>query len=277
MKAITACDVHEKLRGVKRSFPLVVALVATTTAAGADEAKPRDVGTLIGGKVGLDAALLLVGGGLNVVGAKLLEPSHAGRAPLDGLGHRDRSPPLDTASDVTVTLGAIAGVGGGLATEASLSRHGGDLARAPLILFEAGVMAEAFTQMTKNAFGVCRPRDWDDRTRTCPDDDEAHRSFPSGHSSPLAGMAGAAWGLWMLPTGRRDAFAPLAIGMSGLALTMPVLREKAGAHSWVDTGTAVAIGVAIGFATAALHLERHDNPGASPPTTAQPLGLSGTW
>ena len=263
---------------MKHSVPLALALVATTTVAHADDTRPRDLSTAIGGKAGFDAALLAVGGGLNLVGAFVLTPSHAGRAPLDGLGHRDRSPPLDTASDATVTLGGIAGLSGALVTEGALSRHGGDLARAPLILLEGAVLAEAFTQMTKNVFGVCRPRDWDDRTRRCPDDDEANRSFPSGHSSPLAGMAGAAWGLWMLPTGRRDAFAPLALGMSGLALTMPVLREKAGAHSWVDTGTAVAIGAVIGFATAALHVQHETSGNAGTAgTTAQPIGLAGTW
>jgi hypothetical protein len=83
----------------------------------------------------------------------------------------------------------------------------------------------------------------------------------------------------MLPTGRRDAFAPLALGLTGLAITMPVLREQAGAHSWVDTGTAVLIGSAIGFGTAALHLARtSDTPATvTPVVSAQQIGLAGTW
>jgi hypothetical protein len=94
-------------------------------------------------------------------------------------------------------------------------------------------------------------------------------------------MAGAAYGLWLLPSGRRDAFVPAALVLTGLAFVLPVLREEAGMHSWVDTGFAVLLGAAIGFGTAALHLRTDQGPPSGEPpirgTSATPLSVAGVF
>jgi membrane-associated phospholipid phosphatase len=141
------------------------------------------------------------------------------------------------------------------------------------------------TQLLKNVFGICRPRDWEESTRTCgtmgergndeASIDEAHRSFPSGHSAPLAGMAGAAMGLYLLPTTpRRDQLA-VALTSLGFAMTVVALRERGGAHSWVDTGAAFITGGLAGFLTAALHVRTVDSTPSGPATTtAAPVMMS---
>ena len=94
--------------------------------------------------------------------------------------------------------------------------------------------------------------------------DEAHRSFPSGHSAPLAGMAGAAMGMYLLPSPHRPEQLPVALTTLGFALTVVALRERAGAHSWVDVGAAFVSGGLAGFLTAALHVKKTDETGTAP-------------
>lgn len=219
------------------------ALLLISTAAGAREMRPTM------GETGWnDAAFVAAGAAGIVVGSFVLRPTGGDRAPLDGLGHRPHSPAVDRAGDVAVVLGLSAGAG----LSSLVDRD--DRLRGPIITLEGALAASMFVQLGKNLFGVCRPRDWSDVTYTCASSDEAHRSFPSGHTAPLAGMAGAALGLALLPSSPPKAELALAVGSTSIALVVALLRERAGAHSFVDTGTALLLGGLAGFGVAALHL-----------------------
>lgn len=215
------------------------------------------------------------------VGTSVMTPVRVDRAPLDGQGHRPRVEELGRAGDyaaaVGLTTGALFSFLGDLG-EAT----GPEMFRGPVITLEGALAGSMITQVVKNAFGICRPRDWDNETRTCTTKgeggndeaqiNEAHRSFPSGHSAPLAGMAGAALGMYLLPTSPRRADLAVALTSLGFAMTILVLRVRAGAHSWVDTGAAFITGGLAGFATAALHLRVSNTSSAA--TTAQPVMFS---
>lgn len=224
-----------------------------------------------------DLGFVAATSGVLLGGTFLLSPPRVDRAPLDGLGRREISRPLGRAGDASLRIGLGVGATLGFLTELGHESRDRDLLRAPLIMAEGALAASAFTQLLKNAFGVCRPRDWDPQTRRCaptidsepglsPEarEDEARRSFPSGHNAPLAGMAGAAMGLYLLPSPRRPEYLPVALTSTGFALTTVLLRERAGAHSWVDTLAAFATGGLAGFATAALHLKTTPAPRATP-------------
>lgn len=266
-----------------------VALGAPRTAA-ADEPRTRDLQPFMGGNGLYDLGFVAATSGVLLGGTFLLAPPRVDRAPLDGLGRREISRPLGRAGDASLRLGL--GVGAGLAflTELGQDARGRGLVRAPLIMAEGALAASAFTQLLKNAFGVCRPRDWDPVARRCsptvdsepglsPEEreDEARRSFPSGHNAPLAGMAGAAMGLYLLPSPRRPEYLPVALTSTGFALTTVLLRERAGAHSWVDTLAAFAAGGAAGFATAALHLKSTRVPSSDPAGPIAAPQAAPTW
>lgn len=216
--------------------------------------------------------------GAAAIGAFAITPRLGDRAPLDGLGYRPRSDALERVSDITVGGGMVGSVGLALALESSLGRRGVDRFRAPLILAEGAALASAIIHLTKNLGGVCRPRDWSDERQVCTTvgergaterarELEAHRSFPSGHTTPLAGMAGAAWGMWLLPSRDGEHFVPLVAATTTLSLAMVALRPLAGAHSWVDTGTGFGVGFASGFAAALLHTTRRES---TPSVAASP-------
>jgi membrane-associated phospholipid phosphatase len=201
-----------------------------------------------------------------VLGMYVLEPPAVGREPFDGRGGQARNPTFDTISDVTLVSGLSLAALGSFAVERwGEGRTGWQLARGPLILAEAVFLTLGVVSLAKN-LGECRPRAWDDATRTCVGSTpgspvrEDRVSFPSGHTSPLAAMAGASLGLWLLPERRAWAWAPVALGAGLLAGAMLVFRVVAGAHNWVDTGTGFALGLGLGFATAALHTRRGDDP-----------------
>ena len=78
-------------------------------------------------------------------------------------------------------------------------------------------------------------------------------------------------GLYLLPDPRRPEYLPVALTSTGFAVTTVLLRERAGAHSWVDTLAAFATGGLAGFATAALHVKAVRAPKA---TAGDPLVTS---
>ena len=216
-----------------------------------------------------------------LVGTYVIRPGRSDVAPLDGLGHRPRVEALGRASDFALGIGIGTGIGLALLTEIGHGSRGADLLRGPTVVTEGMLAGTMLTQLLKNLFGVCRPRDWNDASARCEmlgetnerDDDrrdEAHRSFPSGHNAPLAGMAGAALGLYLLPAPHRAEYLPVALSSLGFALTVVVLRERAGAHSWVDTVGAFISGGIAGFATAALHVQTTK----TEPTVAAPAAMS---
>jgi membrane-associated phospholipid phosphatase len=263
-------------RAAGRGGAFVAALAVATGARAEGGERRRDVGVTMLGNGAYDAGFVALAAGALLGGTYVLRPSGGDRAPLDGLGRREHVPHLDRAGDFAVGIGLGTGATLALLTELGDGERGWRLARGPLVVAEGALAASAFTQLLKNVFGVCRPRDWEPVARRCgvsgesarrsPREraDEAHRSFPSGHNAPLAGMAGASMGLYLLPTGRRPEYLPVALTATGFALTTVVLREQAGAHSWVDTGAAFLSGGAAGFVAALLHLETRAAPGPGP-------------
>ena len=265
-------------------LPMALVVVLTLLYAhspGTAHAKDRDMSVTMLGSPLYDAAFV----SLNIVGlyvgTKTLHPVRADRAPLDGAGHRPRVEALGVAGDYAAVIGLTTGAVFSFLGDLG-EAQGADIFRGPVITLEGALAGSMITQLVKNAFGVCRPRDWDNATRTCTtkgevghgesEIDEAHRSFPSGHSAPLAGMAGAALGMYLLPTVPRRADLAVALTSLGFASTILVLRVRAGAHSWVDTGAAFITGGLAGFATAALHLRVTER--STGATTAQPVMFS---
>lgn len=225
----------------------------------------------------VDYAVLAGSAGMIAVGTFALEPpADSEIAPLDGLGHRDRVVGLSLASDLVFALGSMGAVGGAFLVERDLGARGWQWIRTARILLEAEGVTLGVVSIVKNFGGVCRPRAWNDATAACDSvDPEDRRSFPSGHTAPLAALAGASLGMWLLPSGPRSTgHAILVASTAALALTNTTLRVAAGAHSWVDTSVGFTLGFALGFATAALHVR-------SVPVvvTPSPTGvvLSGRW
>lgn len=258
---------------------LAILLFAMTVLIAPRARAERDISVAMLGNPLYDVGFVTLSVAGLYVGSKVLHPLRRDRAPLDGGGHRPRVAELGRAGDYAATIGLITGASLSLLGELGSEARGAESFRGPVVTLEGALFGSMITQLLKNAFGVCRPRDWDNATRTCTtkgeggDDegaiDEAHRSFPSGHTAPLAGMAGAALGMYMLPTAPRREHLAVALTSVGFAATILVLRVRAGAHSWVDTGAAFITGSLAGFATAALHLRvTKDEPAA---TTAQPI------
>ena len=121
------------------------------------------------------------------------------------------------------------------------------------------LIALGVVSLLKNVVGECRPRAWDDTAGQCVGTTrgavvrEDRVAFPSGHTAPLAAMAGAALGMMVLPSRARIGYWPVLVTAGALAITNFTLRVVAGAHSWVDTATGFALGAGLGFGTAALH------------------------
>lgn len=248
------------MRPLALTLSLSVSLVCVAPAV---SAQSRDVHLAMGGSYLWDLAWV---GGAAAMGlpSLFLEPPTVNVAPLDGLGGRPWNPGVATASDVVLWGGMGATLGLGVVVERwGRDARGVTLLRASLVMGEATAMTLGIVGLTKNILGECRPRAWNDATSTCDaavTDDR--RSFPSGHTSPLAAMAGASLGMMLFPTGGQRAYWPLVATATALAASNLVLRVVAGAHNWVDTSTGFALGFSVGLATAALH------------TYATPAGVS---
>ena len=264
-------------------------LVAASLLLGAPAAlaqERRETTTFLRNDWRLDAGLVAASGAAFLVGTFAIQPSLAQRAPLDGLGHRPRSEPFEIASDTVLAAGAIGSLVMARAIERGEGRQGIDQWRAPIVLGEAALLASAFVHLTKNITGTCRPRDWDEARSRCDPErgerlssagarlDEAHRSFPSGHTAPIAAIAAASAGLWLFPTGRDPAFFPLTLVSGATALSMVALRPLAGAHSWADTGTGFLIGSASGLLVSYLHTRTVSSGGPSVNISASPVQIS---
>lgn len=233
----------------------LAALPLLLLATHARSARADDVRATIGGNGWYDAALVTTASAGILVGSFGLPARKGDRAPLDGAGHRPARPGWALASDVTLVLGLAAGsTAAGLVDRSAPGDRDSTRLRGPIVTLEGALVGSMLAQLTKNLFGVCRPRDWDDGTRTCAATDDARRSFPSGHTAPLAGMAGAALGIALLSGERRAGEVGVAVGTTSLALLMAVLRDRAGAHTLIDTGAALLFGGLAGFGVAALHL-----------------------
>jgi hypothetical protein len=242
-------------------FSLVAALVIALSpaAAAAQDPPPRRLMTALPGGGGVDVGVVAGSLTLTALGTfVLVPPSTTQIAPLDGLGHRPLDDGAGLATNVILGLGGLGAIGVSLAGELSRGARGWTSLRAPLILTEAAVLSLGVVSLVKNLGGVCRPRAWDDATATCASTNpEDRRAFPSGHTAPLAALSGASLGLWLLPSGPHDPWAAgLFVFSTALAVSNLVLREAAGAHSWVDTSVGFALGFSLGITTAALHVRR---------------------
>jgi len=128
--------------------------------------------------------------------------------------------------------------------------------RASVVDFEAAMLSTGLVQLIKRMAGRCRPRAWSIRAHECvPLDDDDYAAFPSGHTAPVAAIAGSRLTLALRSEGgellgwRYGAFA----FAETLSLAAAYLRVRAGAHSWED----VTAGWLIGHATGALVMLAH--------------------
>lgn len=221
--------------------------------------RTRDVHLVMLGAPWWDIGYLTLGGAMGAGGLAMSPPTvHV--APLDGLGGRAERRDVGVASDV-VLYGGMAGVVvlGAVSERWGEGSRGLNVLRAPLILGESALIALGVVSLLKNVVGECRPRAWDDTAGQCVGTTrgavvrEDRVAFPSGHTAPLAAMAGAALGMMVLPSRARIGYWPVLVTAGALAITNFTLRVVAGAHSWVDTATGFALGAGLGFGTAALH------------------------
>lgn len=262
---------------------LSLALVlASARGARAEGATRRDVTLRMQGSGWYDAAYIGGAGAFWAIGVLVLKPPAGHVAPLDGRGHHPHDDFYARASDLTVGFAAPVAMLAAYGIEAGARTPGSERLRGSLVLGEAALVGGAVVGVVKNLAGVCRPRSWDGE-RCLPHtpksfDPEELLSFPSGHSVPIAAMAGASYGLWLFPEGRNARYLPLALSLTAVAVTVPVLRIKAGAHTWVDTLTGGLIGAAVGLGTAALHLAKVETTAATgtagAPSTAPPQVVS---
>lgn len=262
---------------LSRVLPLSLAFTLASAPALAVDAPPARLVTTLPGGAATDVGVLAAALTFTALGNLALTPSSTAQvAPLDGLGHRDLDPTAGLATDLILGIGGLGAIGVSLVGELARSPRGWGWLRAPLILTESAALALGLTSMMKNLGGVCRPRAWSDATATCdsaaPDD---RRSFPSGHTAPLAALSGASLGMWLLPSGPRDPWAAgLFVATTALAVGNLTLRVAAGAHSWIDTSAGFALGFSLGITTAAFHVRR------APVTVAlsgSGVVLSGVW
>lgn len=148
--------------------------------------------------------------------------------------------------------------------------------RTSLIDVEAVMLATGVTNVIKRLSGRCRPRAW--HQGRCGRDDTDFDAFPSGHTAPVAAIAGVR----LLLALRTPGDASLRLGAVSVAETATLvtmaLRMGAGAHSWEDVGTGMIVGHVTGIALAALH-PMIDLPPAAPGALSAPAtgGTAFTW
>jgi membrane-associated phospholipid phosphatase len=170
----------------------------------------------------------------------------------------ERNETLGLASDITgAAAGTLLQLGSGYALEGSYLAGAGvphpfsRALRTSLIELEAAALSTGLSSMIKRVSGRCRPRSW--RTDRCGDTDLDFDAFPSGHTTPVAAIAGVRLNLALRTTGdAAPRLGALALAEAATVVTM-ALRIGAGAHSWQDVGAGMILGHVTGFALAAIH------------------------
>jgi membrane-associated phospholipid phosphatase len=141
--------------------------------------------------------------------------------------------------------------------------------RSTLIELEATTLASGIAIGIKRLAGRCRPRAW--REGKCGTVDTDYDAFPSGHTTPVAAVAGARFALAINTLGgaRGYRYASFALA-EGATVFTAVLRVAAGAHSWEDVLGGWIIGHGTGMLLAYLHpmIDANDE---RPTETSQPL------
>ena len=138
---------------------------------------------------------------------------------------------------------------GGYYQERGIADPYGRALRTSLIDTEAVLFAAGITVALKRMTGRCRPRAW--RDGRCAGGE--YDGFPSGHTAPVAALAGSR--LVLAAQSHGDAVRrQLAFGFAeGATIATGLLRILAGAHSWEDVVAAWTIGHATGALTALAH------------------------
>jgi membrane-associated phospholipid phosphatase len=171
---------------------------------------------------------------------------------------RDRNDELGAISDYSgAFVGSMFQVLGGYVTEAIYyDRNDAKVPleralRTSLVDLEAVVIGSGLTIGIKRISGRCRPRSWKDGR--CGPKQAENDAFPSGHTTPLAAIAGARLTLALRSDGD-DAPRWLAFGFAeGATLLTGVLRVLAGAHSWEDVVGGWALGTSVGALVGLTH------------------------
>lgn len=197
---------------------------------------------------------------------------------------RDRNDTFGAISDYSgAFVGSMFQVVGGYVTEAIYyDRNNAKVPleralRTSLVDLEAVVLGSGLTIGIKRISGRCRPRSWKDGR--CGPKDAENDAFPSGHTTPMAAIAGARFALAIRSDGD-DAPRWLAFSFSeGATLLTGVLRVLAGAHSWEDVASGWALGSSVGALVGLTHQlvpvpEKSGQTGPAP--TQQPTSLF-TW
>lgn len=139
--------------------------------------------------------------------------------------------------------------------------------RTSLIDLEAVVLGTGLTIGIKRISGRCRPRSFKDGV--CGPKEAENDAFPSGHTTPVAAIAGARLTLALRSNGD-DAPRWLAFGFAeGATILTGVLRVLAGAHSWEDVAGGFALGNSVGALVGVVH-QLVPVPAKAQPAAGQP-------
>lgn len=192
----------------------------------------------------------------------------------------DYSRVIDRVSDVTGAYGGSAlAILSGYALERAYfddagSKGGGVYAlHGALVDVESAALSRGVVDALKRLTGRCRPRYFESGRCTS----KLRDAFPSGHTTPLAAIAGARL-FTSLNTPSPAGFRWTSFGIAEtLAFTTAILRVQAGMHSWSDVGTGLLLGHALGLLVAVAHpVQRVDRSDYPIPETSQ-SGFALTW
>ncbi|WP_437318886.1 phosphatase PAP2 family protein [Sorangium sp. So ce385] len=249
----------------------------TTAAAQAGPAAPDWAFGTPGGEVAVAAVCTAS------LGAYLLPQR---RSTWGAASSEERNETIGLVSDITgAAVGTMLVLGSGYALEggylagAGVRRPFSRALRTSLIEVEAAALSTGLSSVIKRLSGRCRPRSW--RTDRCGDTDLDFDAFPSGHTTPVAAIAGARLNLALRTTGdAAPRLGALAIAEAATVVTM-ALRIGSGAHSWQDVGAGMILGHVTGFAIAAIHPIAPSKapyaPGPLPEPTPEPAAFTWSW
>jgi membrane-associated phospholipid phosphatase len=184
-------------------------------------------------------------------------------------------------SDVTgAFLGTGLAVASGVGLELAYYRARGDrepfvrALRSAMVEAEAVAMTTGVTMALKSLSGRCRPRAYDGRSCVGGEFD----AFPSGHTSPIAAVAGVRLVHAIRSPGPSTArYVGFALAETASVVTA-ALRVAAGAHSWDDVLAGWGLGHGIGALMALAHPWTGPPPAtptSSPPPLVEVPGIGG--